>query len=279
MIMKWKIVVSSMVLAASVFTCTQASAWWGIHAYGGPRHIIGAGCCDPCLPSPCISTCCDPCIATCDPCFTCSPCFDPCGPCFRPAPIRRILFAPFRWVFGRGCCAGWSDCCVPACIEDPCMTVNDGSEIIYENSDPAVSPTTAPAPATNNKSTVIEPSPVTTIQTHRDGVNIHHASYSSLQNSQNAKNSGLLTIYVPMDAKVYVNGQLTEMKGSRRAFVSFDLQEGYEYDYVIKAIVVRDGQKYEETKTVTLQAGDNQGVTFPFEALNLVPSEEDYVIY
>ena len=105
------------------------------------------------------------------------------------------------------------------------------------------------------------------------------ASFQKLQNTQRAHNSGLLTIYVPMDAKVYVNGKETTQKGSRRPFVSFGLEEGYEYDYVIKAVVTRKGESFEETRTVTLRAGENRGVGFPFEILNFAPDEDTYSLY
>ena len=148
-----------------------------------------------------------------------------------------------------------------------------------------VSPSGSPTPA-KGKSTVVEPSPVGESRNmNYRSPNIFNASYQKspstpkLQNTQRPENSGLVTIYVPLDAKVYVNGKETELTGSRRAFVSFGLEKGFEYDYVIKAVVVRKGQSYEETKTITLQAGDNRGVAFPFESLNTVPDEDTYSMY
>jgi len=77
--------------------------------------------------------------------------------------------------------------------------------------------------------------------------------------------SGLLTIYVPRDAQVEVNGLLTRSKGSRREYVSYGLKRGYSYKYEIEAQVVRDGKLLRDARTVVLTAGDTQSVAFAFD--------------
>jgi uncharacterized protein (TIGR03000 family) len=84
-------------------------------------------------------------------------------------------------------------------------------------------------------------------------------------------NSGVLTVWVPYDAKVTVNGQLTKSTGSRRQFISFGLKPGLSYKYVVKAEVVRDGKTVEDVRTVNMTAGDITAVAFGF---NLVPTEQ-----
>jgi uncharacterized protein (TIGR03000 family) len=81
-----------------------------------------------------------------------------------------------------------------------------------------------------------------------------------------AEQSGVLTVWVPFDAKVTVNGQETRSTGSRRQLVSYDLKPGLSYRYVVKAQVVRDGQLVEDTKSVTMMAGDATAVAFGFNA-------------
>lgn len=81
----------------------------------------------------------------------------------------------------------------------------------------------------------------------------------------------MLTVSVPYDAKVTVNGRLTKATGSRRQFISFGLQPGLSYKYVVKAEVVRDGQTVEDTRTVSLTAGQIESVAFGF---NLTPPEQ-----
>ena len=46
--------------------------------------------------------------------------------------------------------------------------------------------------------------------------------------------SGMLTLHVPSQAKVYVNGQETRSIGSQREYVSFGLEKGKTYPYSIK---------------------------------------------
>jgi uncharacterized protein (TIGR03000 family) len=75
---------------------------------------------------------------------------------------------------------------------------------------------------------------------------------------------GLLAVNVPEDAKIYVNGQPTSSTGGARQYVSRDLQVGYNYNYEVRAEVVRDGRTVEQVKTVNLRAGDTARVAFDF---------------
>ncbi len=85
------------------------------------------------------------------------------------------------------------------------------------------------------------------------------------------EDSGLLTIWVPAKAKVFVNGMETKTTGSRRRYVSHGLQPGLTYKYVIRAELVRNGKIAEETKTVNLTAGSTEGVAFGF---NVSPQQQ-----
>jgi uncharacterized protein (TIGR03000 family) len=76
--------------------------------------------------------------------------------------------------------------------------------------------------------------------------------------------SATLTIWVPAEAKVTINGMPTKSVGSKRQFVSYGLTAGFSYTYVVKAEIVRDGQLVEDSKTVSLTAGDRGGVAFGF---------------
>ncbi|MFZ5829658.1 MAG: TIGR03000 domain-containing protein [Planctomycetota bacterium] len=79
-----------------------------------------------------------------------------------------------------------------------------------------------------------------------------------------AKDSGLLTIWVPYDAKVWVNGMETKSTGSRRQYVSFGLKQGFSYRYEVKAQIVREGQLVEDIQDVVLTAGSTGAVAFGF---------------
>ncbi len=79
-----------------------------------------------------------------------------------------------------------------------------------------------------------------------------------------AGESGVLTVWVPYEAKVTINGVLTKSTGSKRHFVSYGLRPGYTYKYVVKAEVVREGKIQTEEQTISLTAGDRGGVAFGF---------------
>lgn len=74
----------------------------------------------------------------------------------------------------------------------------------------------------------------------------------------------MVTVWVPYDAKVSVNGLATHSTGSRRQFVSYGLKPGFSYKYEIRAEVVRDGKTQEDARTVVLTAGMNTAVAFGF---------------
>jgi uncharacterized protein (TIGR03000 family) len=86
------------------------------------------------------------------------------------------------------------------------------------------------------------------------------------------ENSGLLTIYVPNDAKVTINGLPTASQGSKRQYVSYGLQPGLNYKYEIHASVVRDGQLIEDNKTIYLTAGQRGAVAFGSSPISTVAS-------
>ena len=66
----------------------------------------------------------------------------------------------------------------------------------------------------------------------------------------------VVSITLPADAKLYVDGQLTKtMDKAFRTFATPELENGQEYRYVMKAEVIRDGIVQSETKTVIVKAG------------------------
>jgi len=79
-------------------------------------------------------------------------------------------------------------------------------------------------------------------------------------------NSGLLTVWVPANAKVYINGKETVTQGIRRRYVSHGLQQGLTYKYDVRAEFARNGKLAHEEKTVYLTAGSSDGVAFGFNA-------------
>jgi uncharacterized protein (TIGR03000 family) len=57
-----------------------------------------------------------------------------------------------------------------------------------------------------------------------------------------------IIIEVPADAQLYADGQLTTTTSGRRVFNTPPLEDGQTYFYDLRAQVVRDGNKREDTK-------------------------------
>lgn len=77
----------------------------------------------------------------------------------------------------------------------------------------------------------------------------------------------VVSIALPADAKLYVDGQLTRtIDKAVRTFSTPDLENGQEYRYTMKAEVIRDGVVQSETKTVIVKAGAE--IRESFDSLN-----------
>jgi uncharacterized protein (TIGR03000 family) len=77
-----------------------------------------------------------------------------------------------------------------------------------------------------------------------------------VQNS--SAGSAVLSVVVPEDARVYVNGTLTKTPGAHRQYVSRGLVPGYEYTYEIQAVVNRGGRLVTDKQVVRLRAGETR---------------------
>lgn len=75
----------------------------------------------------------------------------------------------------------------------------------------------------------------------------------------------LLNVWVPNDAKVFVNGTPTNSTGAERHYISRGLKNGANYAYELRAEIVRDGQTLTQTKQVVVSSGQRATVEFGFE--------------
>ena len=149
----------------------------------------------------------------------------------------------------------------------PNATIPDLNPVPGTGDEPApIVPGTEPAPA-------FPPGPATIPETG-----------TPMSSIPTRENSGLLTVWVPYNAKVTINGMLTKSKGSQRRFVSFGLKPDLDYKYVIRAeaviSVVEEVPGFDENSTgpkwhivdrlvveeneVILTAGDRKAVAFGF---------------
>jgi uncharacterized protein (TIGR03000 family) len=71
-----------------------------------------------------------------------------------------------------------------------------------------------------------------------------------------------LNVRVPSNAEVWIEGQKTNQTGRSRFYVSPPLTPRKSYTYEIKARWMENGQEMDQTRTLTVRAGDRQTVDF-----------------
>jgi uncharacterized protein (TIGR03000 family) len=74
----------------------------------------------------------------------------------------------------------------------------------------------------------------------------------------------LLSIDVPEDARVYVNGTLTKTVGTHRQYACSGLLPGNGYKYQVRAVVTRNGKELSDTQVVRFRAGETRDLAFDF---------------
>jgi uncharacterized protein (TIGR03000 family) len=247
------LMVGAVILATLSLVAPQADAQWGC-CY----RPVTWGCCAPRVS--CYS-CYTPCCYT--PCWTScySPCYDSCGLYLgcRPGPVRRLLLGSYRWYWGgcySGCYSGCATYTTGCCGDVPSAVPNANHQPTPAKKPVESTPPEAPAPA--------NPAPVNPAPTPMPETDPSKALPPA--STKAAENSGVLTVWVPYDAKVTINGLETKNVGSRREFVSYGLKPGFSYKYVVKVQVDREGQTLEDTQTVILTAGQIKAVAFGFNA-------------
>lgn len=196
----------------------------------------------------------------------------------RRGPLRRLLFGRYRWYYGGPVCY-YTACYVPVCTLcgtapcacwDLCATAPVVSTPVVTA--PSEAPSTAPEapslpkpvlptpkPAEPQSPAKPVPGPESPSPTPAPSMPGPSQSYFPTRSD-----SGLLTVYVPYDAKVFINGLQTRSQGSRRQYVSYGLLPGYRYKYEIRVEIVREGKILEESKVVYLTAGAKEAVAFGF---------------
>ena len=75
-----------------------------------------------------------------------------------------------------------------------------------------------------------------------------------------------LVVTLPEDATLTIDGEKTTSTSAKRVFVSPALEQGKEYEYTLKAKVVRDGQTQIATATVTVRPGKTSEIELKVHA-------------
>ena len=180
-----------------------------------------------------------------------SPCYTSCyaGSCNgwylgrRPGPVRRLVLGPYRW-YPTACCSVCyrSECCCTVVeTTSAAVTPTPAKEPVLA---PAEKPTPAPAPpaGTPNKP-VKKPSAAKT---------------------ESRSDSGTITLRVPADADVVINGLKTKARGTDRVYRSNNLKPGFAYDYEVRIQLSRNGELLEEVRNVRLTAGAGETLAIEF---------------
>lgn len=235
---KWKWLVAGMIVAVSLLAwTTDANAFWGCHRGGW------SGCYSACY-SPCYYGCYTPCYSSCYN-FCGYGCYSGCGWGYS------AYYAPTYAYVGYS-----APCCTGGVVVESSITT----------STPAMTPTPAqkpaapamPAPA---EAPAVPPVPAAPAPSPNAGTSMPTPA-----------ESGLLTVYVPAEAKVLINGRETKTTGTKRQYVSYGLKSGYSYNYTVQVSLIREGKTVETTRTVTLTAGGRESVAFelnPYSAEGL----------
>jgi uncharacterized protein (TIGR03000 family) len=74
----------------------------------------------------------------------------------------------------------------------------------------------------------------------------------------------MLTLQVPADAEVIINGLDTTCRGTKRTYMSKGLKPGFAYNYEVRVQITRNGRLVEEVRNVRLTAGAGETLAFDF---------------
>ncbi len=86
------------------------------------------------------------------------------------------------------------------------------------------------------------------------------ADFSKL--AAEGRDAARVTVKLPADARLYVDGVLCPLNSTTRTFNTPDLDAGQRYYYTLKAEVVRDGETRAASKRVVVEAGKEVTVEF-----------------
>jgi len=78
-----------------------------------------------------------------------------------------------------------------------------------------------------------------------------------------------LVVNLPEDAKLTIEGEETTSTSSQRVFVSPTLESGKEYEYTLKAQIVREGKVQTATARVTVRPGEVSRVELKVPAIGV----------
>jgi uncharacterized protein (TIGR03000 family) len=72
--------------------------------------------------------------------------------------------------------------------------------------------------------------------------------------------SASLLVTLPEDAKLTIDGRATKETSGTRLFITPPLETGWDYQYQLRAEIIRDGQRRALTQKVTIRPGEETRV-------------------
>ncbi len=194
--------------------------------------------------------------------FSCGPFWVPSAPIYYGVPAYGVYYGGTA-----GCCGGGQvfsvESAAPVVTEQAAPVLvpapSKSPDSILREQDVPASPQPGPAPADEppmpplpgDASPAKDPEPAPAAPAGEKSTRVPH-------------NGTILTVIVPEDAKVYMNGQLTKTPGTHRQYISRGLQSGQRYTYEVQAIVNRGGQALRDTQVIQVRAGQTAQVAFQF---------------
>lgn len=74
--------------------------------------------------------------------------------------------------------------------------------------------------------------------------------------------SAQVTVHLPEEARLYVDGQLVPLRSTKRTFSTPKLEAGRRYYYTLRAEIVRSGETIADSQRVIVEAGKEVEVRF-----------------
>ncbi len=289
------LILTALLLGLGLCAAPQAEAgWW--HGYGYGYYGWGYGgytCCSPCWTPVCSVSVYNPC---CDGWYLgVRP-----GP-IRRALFGPYRWYHSGYGYGYGCC---SLCyCDPCCCSDGGYVTSDAPAPDAQSAqkptlappkepaiapapaagtpnEPALAPPPAPAPMTFDASPAptldFSPAPALPADPALAPQSPSNLSLPAEPAAPKAEapqpqagavppTEGTISILVPEDAQVVINGYVTKSTGRVRRYVSQNLKPGLVYPFNIQVNVVRDGRTLTDSRQVKLVGGTLEAVVFNFD--------------
>lgn len=234
----WKtfLVMGVVMVALGAMTSRASAIHWTHGVY------YGAQCCATPVCDPCMTTqrACPAFPSTWGICVNRASCYTVPWRAHRGLGILRAIFHPRRaWC---GTCCSVPCCCYDPCC-DPCCTAGTlvEGEVVVESDTPTLA------------------EPKNSQEDQQEDVDLPGPNSGTMMLDES---TGLISVSVPDDAKVIINGYETNLTGTERHFLSRGLKPGFTYSYEVRIELDRDGETLQDTQMVTLSAGQAESLAY-----------------